>query len=232
MNTILLKLSGEALSGNKGFGFDEDHCLDLARQVKVLSDKGVRIAIVTGGGNYWRGRNSSKIIERTHSDAIGMMGTIMNCMYMSEIFRTLGMKTEVFTPFICGGFTKQFSRDEALKALDEGKVIFCAGGTGHPYFSTDSGTALMALEISADCILLGKSIDGIYDADPGKDPNAKKYDRVSYKEIIDKHLNAVDITMAIMCGDNNVPMRVFGLDDEDSIIKAYEDESYGTVVYA
>ncbi|MBQ9827372.1 MAG: UMP kinase [Lachnospiraceae bacterium] len=232
MRTILLKLSGEALSGDRGFGFDEAVCLDLSRQIKVLSDRGVRIAIVTGGGNYWRGRNSSKIIERTHSDSIGMMGTIMNCIYMSEILRTQGMKTEVFTPFICGGFTKQFSRDEALKCLDEGKVIFCAGGTGHPYFSTDSGTALMALQLSVDCILLGKSIDGIYSGDPKTDPTAVKYDRLPYSEIIEKHLNAVDISMAIMCNDNKVPMKVFGLDEEDAIIKAFDDDAYGTVVYA
>ncbi len=139
---ILLKLSGEALSGTKGFGFDEATCLDVAGQVKQLVDGGHEVAIVIGGGNFWRGRNSSKIIERTKSDQIGMLGTIMNCVYVSEIFRTLGMKTEVFTPFTVGAFTTLFSKDAALEALAAGKVIFFAGGTGHPYFSTDTGTTL------------------------------------------------------------------------------------------
>ena len=147
LKRILLKLSGEALSGDKGFGFDEETCLAVARQVKQLNDKGMEIAIVIGGGNFWRGRNSSKIIERTKSDQIGMLGTVMNCIYVSEIFRTLGMKTEVFTPFLCGSFTALFSKDAAVEALESGKIVFFAGGTGHPYFSTDTGTTLRAIEM-------------------------------------------------------------------------------------
>ncbi len=229
---ILLKLSGEALSGGKGFGFDEGKCLDLARQIKTLTEMGTQVAVVTGGGNYWRGRNSSKIIERTKSDTIGMMGTVMNCIYMSEILRTLDVDTDVFTPFVLGGFTKVFSRDAGLRSLNKGRVIFCAGGTGHPYFSTDSGTALMALELSVDSILLGKSVDGIYDKDPDVYKDAKKYDEISYQEILSGHLDAIDMSMAVMCNDNKVPMKVFGLDEEDAIVKAVTDPDFGTRVYA
>ena len=229
---ILLKLSGEALAGGKGFGFDEATCLDVAVQVKQLVDDGRQVAIVIGGGNFWRGRNSSKIIERTKSDQIGMLGTIMNCVYVSEIFRTLGMKTEVFTPFTVGAFTKLFSKDSALEALNAGKVVFFAGGTGHPYFSTDTGTTLRAIEIEADAIMLAKAIDGVYDSDPKLNPDAKKYDRISIGEVLDKKLQVVDLTATIMCYENKMPMLVFGLIGENSIVKALSSDFDGTYVYA
>ena len=229
---ILLKLSGEALAGGKGFGFDEATCLDVAAQVKQLVDDGRQVAIVIGGGNFWRGRNSSKIIERTKSDQIGMLGTIMNCVYVSEIFRTLGMKTEVFTPFTVGSFTKLFSKDSALEALNAGKVVFFAGGTGHPYFSTDTGTTLRAIEIEADAIMLAKAIDGVYDSDPKLNPDAKKYDRISIGEVLDKKLQVVDLTATIMCYENKMPMLVFGLIGENSIVKALSSDFDGTYVYA
>ncbi|MCI6018541.1 MAG: UMP kinase [Clostridiales bacterium] len=229
---ILLKLSGEALAGGKGFGFDEATCLDVAAQVKQLVDDGRQVAIVIGGGNFWRGRNSSKIIERTKSDQIGMLGTIMNCVYVSEIFRTLGMKTEVFTPFTVGAFTKLFSKDSALEALNAGKVVFFAGGTGHPYFSTDTGTTLRAIEIEADAIMLAKAIDGVYDSDPKVNPDAKKYDRISIGEVLDKKLQVVDLTATIMCYENKMPMLVFGLIGENSIVKALSSDFDGTYVYA
>lgn len=229
---ILLKLSGEALAGGKGFGFDEATCLDVAAQVKQLVDDGRQVAIVIGGGNFWRGRNSSKIIERTKSDQIGMLGTIMNCVYVSEIFRTLGMKTEVFTPFTVGAFTKLFSKDSALEALNAGKVVFFAGGTGHPYFSTDTGTTLRAIEIEADAIMLAKAIDGVYDSDPKLNPDAKKYDRISIGEVLDKKLQVVDLTATIMCYENKMPMLVFGLIGENSIVKALSSDFDGTYVYA
>ena len=229
---ILLKLSGEALAGGKGFGFDEATCLDVAAQVKQLVDDGRQVAIVIGGGNFWRGRNSSKIIERTKSDQIGMLGTIMNCVYVSEIFRTLGMKTEVFTPFTVGAFTKLISKDSALEALNAGKVVFFAGGTGHPYFSTDTGTTLRAIEIEADAIMLAKAIDGVYDSDPKVNPDAKKYDRISIGEVLDKKLQVVDLTATIMCYENKMPMLVFGLIGENSIVKALSSDFDGTYVYA
>lgn len=230
MKRILLKLSGEALSGEKGFGFDEATCLEVGRQVKEITDKGTQVAIVIGGGNFWRGRNSSKIIERTKSDQIGMLGTVMNCIYVSEIFRTLGMATEVFTPFVCGAFTELFSKDKAMVALSEGKVVFFAGGTGHPYFSTDTGTTLRAIEIEADAILLAKAIDGVYDKDPKVYPDAVKYDEISIQQVVDQRLQVVDLTATIMCLENHMPMVVFGLNEKDSIVETLYGEFNGTYV--
>ena len=223
MKRILLKLSGEALSGDKGFGFDEATCLEVGRQVKEITDKGTQVAIVIGGGNFWRGRNSSKIIERTKSDQVGMLGTVMNCIYVSEIFRTMGMATEVFTPFVCGAFTELFSKDKAMAALSEGKVVFFAGGTGHPYFSTDTGTTLRAIEIEADAILLAKAIDGVYDKDPKVCPDAVKYDEISIQQV-------VDLTATIMCLENHMPMVVFGLNEKNSIVETLYGEFNGTYV--
>ena len=185
MKRVLLKLSGEALAGDKKTGFDEATCIKVAEQVKKLTEDGIQVAIVTGGGNFWRGR-TSETIDRTKADQIGMLATVMNCIYVSDIFRYVGMKTEVFTPFVCGSFTSLFSKDAAVAALEEGKVIFFAGGTGHPYFSTDTGAVLRAIEIEADAMLLAKAIDGIYDSDPKVNPEAKKYDEISIQEIIDK----------------------------------------------
>ena len=230
MKRILLKLSGEALSGDKGFGFDEATCLEVARQVKAVTDRGTQVAIVIGGGNFWRGRNSSKIIERTKSDQIGMLGTVMNCIYVSEIFRTLGMKTEVFTPFACGAFTTLFSKDGAVSALEDGKVVFFAGGTGHPYFSTDTGTTLRAVEIEADAILLAKAVDGVYDSDPKTNPDAKKFSSISIQEVVDRRLQVVDLTATIMCMENHMPMVVFGLNGKDSIIETLYGNFSGTYV--
>ena len=230
LKRILLKLSGEALSGDKGFGFDEETCLGVARQVKTLNEQGLQVAIVIGGGNFWRGRNSSKIIERTKSDQIGMLGTVMNCIYVSEIFRTLGMDTEVFTPFTCGSFTTLFSKDGAVAALNQGKVVFFAGGTGHPYFSTDTGTTLRAIEIEADAILLAKAVDGVYDSDPKTNPKAKKFDTISIQEVVDRRLQVVDLTSTIMCMENKMPMIVFGLNEDNSIVKTLGGEFNGTVV--
>lgn len=230
MKRILLKLSGEALAGDKGFGFDESTCLEVGRQVKAITDKGTQVAIVIGGGNFWRGRNSSKIIERTKSDQIGMLGTVMNCIYVSEIFRTLGMETEVYTPFLCGAFTELFSKDKAMAALNAGKVIFFAGGTGHPYFSTDTGTTLRAIEIEADAILLAKAIDGVYDKDPKVYPDAVKYDTVSIQDVVDQRLQVVDLTATIMCLENRMPMVVFGLNEKDSIIETLYGKFNGTYV--
>lgn len=230
MKRILLKLSGEALSGEKGFGFDEATCLEVGRQVKEITDKGTQVAIVIGGGNFWRGRNSSKIIERTKSDQIGMLGTVMNCIYVSEVFRTLGMATEVFTPFVCGAFTELFSKDKAMAALSGGKVVFFAGGTGHPYFSTDTGTTLRAIEIEADAILLAKAIDGVYDKDPKVHPDAVKYDEISIQQVVDQRLQVVDLTATIMCMENHMPMVVFGLNGKDSIVETLYGEFNGTYV--
>ena len=161
MKRVLLKLSGEALAGGKKTGFDEATCIQVAKQVKQLVDAGTEVGIVIGGGNFWRGR-TSETIDRTKADQIGMLATIMNCIYVSEIFRYVGMDTEVLTPFTCGAFTTLFSKDAANACFKAGKVAFFAGGTGHPYFSTDTATVLRAIEIEADVILLAKAVDGVY----------------------------------------------------------------------
>lgn len=229
MKRILLKLSGEALAGDKKTGFDEATVLGIAAQVKMLVDEGVQIAVVTGGGNFWRGR-SSKNMDRTKADQIGMMATVMNCIYVSEIFRSQGLKTRVMTPFVCGSFTELFSKDLAVGALESGEVVFFAGGTGHPYFSTDTATLLRAIEIEADEILLAKSIDGVYDEDPKDHPDAKKYTEVTIDEVIAKNLKVVDMTASILARENRMPMYVFGLNEENSILRAARGEIDGTSV--
>ena len=229
MKRILLKLSGEAISGNKGFGFDEATVVGVAKQVKQLVDTGIEVGIVIGGGNFWRGR-TSETIDRTKADQIGMLATVMNCIYVSEIFRSEGMMTNVLTPFECGSFTKLFSKDRANKYFAKGMVVFFAGGTGRPYFSTDTGTTLRAIEIEADGIYLAKAIDGVYDSDPKTNPNAKKYDTVSIEEVIEKKLAVVDMTASVMCMENHMPMYVFALNEENSIVNAINGKFNGTVV--
>ena len=229
MKRVLLKLSGEALAGEKHTGFDEATVVKVAKQVKHLVDDGVEVGVVIGGGNFWRGRTSENI-DRTKADQIGMLATVMNCIYVSEIFRSEGMKTQVLTPFECGSFTKLFSKDRANKYFEHGMVVFFAGGIGHPYFSTDTTTVLRAVEIEADVILLAKAIDGVYDSDPKVNPNAVRYDEVSIQEVIDKQLAVVDLTASIMCMENHMPMYVFGLNEENSIVKAISGKFNGTVV--
>ncbi len=229
MKRVLLKLSGEALAGPNHFGFDEPTVKKVALQVKELSDTGMQIGIVIGGGNFWRGR-SSENMNRSKADQIGMLATVMNCLYVSEIFRSVGLKTKIMTPFVCGAFTELYSRDGAEEALNSGIVTFFAGGTGHPYFSTDTATVLRAVEIEAEGILLAKSIDGVYDSDPAENPQAKKYDQISIQDVIAKNLGVVDMTAAILCRENKMPMRVFGLNEENSIVRAAGGEFDGTLV--
>ena len=229
MKRILLKLSGEALAGDKHLGFDEPTVTVVAKQVKKLVDDGIQVGIVIGGGNFWRGR-TSETIDRTKADQIGMLATVMNCIYVSEIFRSVGMKTSVLTPFECGSMTKLFSKDRANKYFERNMVVFFAGGTGHPYFSTDTATVLRAIEIEADGIYLAKAIDGVYDSDPKINPAAKKYDEISIQKVIDEKLAVVDLTASIMCMENKMPLYVFGLNEENSIVKALSGEFNGTKV--
>ncbi len=229
MRRILLKLSGEALAGEKRTGFDEETVRNVALQVKRLVDGGVQVGIVTGGGNFWRGRTSESI-DRTKADQIGMLATVMNCIYVSEIFRSAGMKTAVLTPFECGSFPKLFSTDRANKYFEKGMVVFFAGGTGHPYFSTDTGVVLRAVEVEAEVILLAKSIDGVYDSDPAVNPQAKKYDEISIDQVIAQNLQVVDMTASILARDNRMPMWVFGLNEKDSIVGALTGSFKGTKV--
>ena len=203
MKRILLKLSGEALAGEKKTGFDEETVRGVAMQVKQLVDDGIQVGIVIGGGNFWRGR-SSENIDRTKADQIGMLATIMNCIYVSEIFRSVGMMTSVLTPFECGSFTKLFSKDRANKYFSKNMVVFFAGGTGHPYFSTDTGVVLRAVEVDAD--------------------------EVSLDEVIAKNLQVVDLTASILARDNKMPMWVFGLNEENSIVNTVKGKFNGTKV--
>ncbi|MBQ1399611.1 MAG: UMP kinase [Lachnospiraceae bacterium] len=226
---VLLKLSGEACSGDKGFGFDEDTVRAAAVQVKEAVENGYQIAVVIGGGNFWRGR-SSDAIERTKADQIGMLATVMNCVYVSEIFRSEGMRTSLYTPFACGNVSELYSKDRAVADLEDGKVVFFGGGTGHPYFSTDTTVALRAIEMEAEKILLAKSIDGVYDADPAKAPDAKKYRTVSIEEVIEKKLQVVDLTASVMCMENRMPMVVFAMNTPGSIVAAIKGEIDGTEV--
>lgn len=229
MKRVLLKLSGEALAGDKKTGFDEDTVRGVALQVKEIVDSGVQVGIVIGGGNFWRGRTSENI-DRTKADQIGMLATVMNCIYVSEIFRSVGMMTNILTPFECGTFTKLFSKDRANKYFSRGMVVFFAGGTGHPYFSTDTGVVLRAIEVEAEAILLAKAIDGVYDSDPKENPNAVRFDKISIQEVIDRQLKVVDLTASILAMEQKMPMYVFSLNEKDSIIKAISGDFNGTIV--
>ena len=229
MKRVLLKLSGEALAGEQKRGFDEATVTEVAKQIKTIVDEGLQVGIVIGGGNFWRGRTSGAMY-RSKADQIGMLATIMNCIYVSDICRYVGLKTEVFTPFVCGAFTTLYSKDAVEESFAEGKVVFFAGGTGHPYFSTDTATVLRAVEIGADAILLAKAVDGIYDSDPKVNPNAVKYDEISIDEVVAKKLAAMDLTASIMCMEQKMPMLVFGLDEKDSIVNTVHGKFSGTKV--
>lgn len=229
MKRVLLKLSGEALAGEKKAGFDEATVCNVAKQVKKLVDDGIEVGIVIGGGNFWRGR-SSENIDRTKADQIGMLATVMNCIYVSEIFRFVGMETAILTPFACGSFTELFSKDRAVEYFRQGRVVFFAGGTGHPYFSTDTGVVLRAVEVEADVILLAKAVDGVYDDDPRVNPAARRYDEVTIDEVIARNLQVVDMTASILARDNKMPMWVFGLNEENSIVNTVKGSFHGTKV--
>ena len=225
---VILKLSGEALAKKEG-GYNDELIENIANQVKTIVNKGTDVGVVIGGGNYWRGRSNDNI-DRTKADQIGMLATIMNCIYVSEIFRSQGLKTNILTPFECGSMTKLFSKDRANKYFEKGMVVFFAGGTGHPYFSTDTGIVSRAIELDADAILLAKAIDGIYDSDPKLNPEAKKYDTISINEVVEKKLGVIDMTASVMCMENKMPLMVFGLEEENSIVNALSGKFNGTVV--
>ncbi len=229
LNRVLLKLSGEALAGEKKTGFDEATVRKVALQVKEIVDQGTQVAIVIGGGNFWRGRTSENM-DRVRADQIGMLATVMNCIYVSDMFRQVGLNTRIYTPFVCGAFTHLFSRDDAVSMLEQGTVTFFAGGTGHPYFSTDTATALMAIEIEADAILLAKAIDGVYDSDPKINPDAVKYDEISLDEVLEKKLGVIDLSATLLCLENKMPLVIFGLEEENSIINTMSGAFNGTFV--
>ena len=224
---VILKLSGEALAGSNHFGFDEDTVRAVALQAQPAVEDGVELAVVIGGGNFWRGRSGTEI-ERVKSDQIGMLATVMNAIYVSEVFRSEGLETEIYTPFVCGSMSRLFVKDDAVADLKAGKVVFFAGGTGHPFFSTDTGIVLRALEMGADEILLAKNIDGVYDSDPEKNPDAKRFDSISIDEVVERKLGVIDLTASALCAANRVPLAVFSLQEEQSIYKALRGDIKGT----
>ena len=217
-NRVLLKLSGEALAGNGALHSDEV-IQEIARQIIDLRERGVSVGIVIGGGNIWRGAANGQI-ERTISDKIGMLATVVNCLYVSGIFRNEGLSTRVLTPSAVMDMTESFSKDKAVEYLDRGDIVFFAAGTGNPYFSTDTGVVLRALEVGADLVLLAKNIDGVYDADPKLVAGASKFETISLSEVVKRDLRVMDLSATIMARDNQVPLRVFSLTEPDSIRKA------------
>ena len=227
---ILLKVSGEALGGAKGTGFDEAVMRSICEGIKQAHQLGVQIGIVVGGGNFWRGR-SSGAMERTLADKIGMLATVMNCLAVSDMLEQLGVQTEVLTSIVMPQVAPCFTRKDALQALEAGKVVLFGGGTGNPFFSTDTATALRAVEVSADVMFKATMVDGVYDKDPHKYPDAKKYDTLTFTKVLEDQLQVMDGTAATLCRDNKLPILVFDLAKPENIALAVQGENVGTLVY-
>ncbi len=228
---VMLKLSGEALSGDKGFGFDDYTIQSVAREVRKALEQGVELAVVIGGGNFWRGRNS-EAVPRYKADQVGMLATVMNCIYVSEIFRSEGIPAFVMSSIAIGDMAELFHRDRALALMAEGNVMFLAGGTGHPYFTTDTGVVLRAIELECDEVLLAKSIDAVYDSDPAENPAAVRFSEISIGEVMERRLKVIDLAASALCIDNHMPLRIFSLKEPDGILRALRGENIGTVVSA
>ena len=226
---ILLKLSGEALAGENGFGIDADTLGKVCDNIKKVVDMGVEVAIVVGGGNFWRGRQAHQM-ERTTADYMGMLATIMNGQALQDALEIRGLDTRLQTSIEMRQIAELYIRRKAVRHLEKGRVVIFSGGTGNPFFSTDTCAALRATEINAEIILFGKTIDGVYDDDPKLNKNAKKFDEITYTEILQKNLKVMDSTAASLCRDNNMPTMIFALGDGENIIKAVSGENIGTVV--
>lgn len=226
---VILKLSGEALAGANGFGLDFNVAKRIALEIKELVDMGVEVGTVVGGGNIWRGR-SGEGMDRTTADYMGMMATCINALALQDSLEQVGVMTRVQTAIEMKEIAEPFIRRRAMRHLEKGRVVIFAAGTGNPYFSTDTTAALRAAEIEADVILLAKKVDGVYDRDPHKYADAKKYDTLSYMDVLDQGLQVMDSTATSLCMDNNIPILVFGLDEPGNIKKAMYGENIGTLV--
>ncbi len=226
---VLLKLSGEAMSGSKGFGIDADTVGNICDYIKKVVDMGVEVGIVVGGGNFWRGRQAHKM-ERTTADYMGMLATIMNGQALQDALEFRGLDTRLQTSIEMSQIAEPYIRRKAVRHLEKGRVVIFAGGTGNPFFSTDTCAALRASEINADIILFGKTIDGVYDSDPKENPNAKKYDTISYTEILKNNLKVIDSTAASLCRDNKMSTMIFALNNAEDLIKAVSGENIGTII--
>jgi len=232
---ILLKVSGEALGqktqAGDGFGLDFKKINEVCTSIKACVDMGVQVGLVIGGGNFWRGiKNGDGKMQRSHADAMGMLATVMNAIAVADALEEHGMDARVLTAVEMNKFAEYFTRDLANRYLNEGKVVLFAAGTGNPYFSTDTGAVLRGVEIEADAVLMAKNIDGIYSADPHKDPTAVKYDALTYAQVLEKGLKATDVTAMALAMDNNMPMVCFGLAEENSIVRVVRGEKIGTTV--
>ena len=228
---ILLKLSGEALAGERKHGIDTNVLGNICDKIKEVRDLGVEIAIVVGGGNFWRGKYG-KEMERTTSDYMGMLATVMNSLALQDALEARGMYTRVQTAIEMRQIAEPYIKRKAQKHLSKGRIVIFSCGTGNPYFTTDTTAALRAAEIEADVILVGKTIDGVYSADPKIDPNAKKFDKITYLDILNKDLKVMDSTATSLCRDNNIPLLVFAIADPENIVRAVKGEKIGTEVVA
>jgi len=224
-----LKLSGEALAGD-GVPFDNDVIDKIVSQIKLIIDRGIQVSLVIGGGNFWRGRSANPSMDRCRADQIGMLATVMNALYVADFINQKGLSAVVMTPFSIGAMTEIFSKELALKYLSENKIVIFAGGIGHPFFSTDTVTALRASELEADAILYAKSVDGVYSDDPVKNPDAVKLDTIRCKEIIERNLKVIDIAAANLCFEQSIPVVIFGLLEDNGIVRAANGEKIGTLV--
>lgn len=230
-NRVLLKLSGESLQGEMGYGIDPKRLNEYAQEIKAMAEEGTQIAIVIGGGNIFRGLSgAAKGFDRVKGDQMGMLATVINSLALSSALESLGQKAIVFTATPMMPIGKHYNKWDAIEALEAGKVAICAGGTGNPYFTTDTGSSLRAIELECNAMLKGTRVDGIYTADPEKDPTATKYDEISYSEIISKSLKVMDLTATTMCMENNLPIVVFDMDTPGNLTKLLRGEKLGTLV--
>jgi len=227
---VLLKLSGEALAGDKGTGIDISTLGGICDKVKEISDLGVQVSIVVGGGNFWRGRRNGEQMEKTTADYMGMLATTMNALALQDALEARGLFTRVQTAIEMREIAEPYIKRKAEKHLERGRIVIFACGTGNPYFTTDTAAALRAAETESDVILLGKNIDGVYSADPKLDPTAIKYDEITYAEVLNKDLKVMDSTATALCKDNNIPLQVFGIADPENIVSAVKGEKVGTIV--
>ena len=228
---IVLKISGEALAGDrKDTAFDDQVIGSMIQQIKTVMQAGTQVCLVIGGGNFWRGRSADSQMDRTKADQIGMLATVMNAIYVADAFRQAGIKATVQTPIVIGNVSEVFSKEKAIERLEKGEVLIFAAGLGHPFFSTDTITALRGAELDVDGLFFAKSIDGVYDDDPAVNPNAKKYDHITAEQVVKQNLRVIDMAAANLCFERKIPVIIFGLQEENSIIRAVNGEPIGTVV--
>ncbi len=226
----VIKLSGEALAGDKGFGIDETVVAYVVDQIKKVYELGVQVGIVIGGGNFWRGRQALKM-ERSAADHMGMLATVMNSLAMQDALESAGVPCRVQTALTITRIAEPYILRKALRHFEKGRVVIFACGTGNPFFSTDTGAALRAAEINADVLLLAKNVDGIYDSDPKKNPDAKKYDELSYMQVVQEGLQAMDFTAITLCMENKIPIIAFALKEKDSMLDAIKGKKIGTLIH-